>query len=86
MATTEQKAIVLNAVKQLAAYAGAFNTAVQAAVTGLTGSSTADQLQAGVDALAVVRAAASSTYGGIALPTLSANDALSAVKAEADAA
>ena len=82
-ATSQQKSTVLNMLKQAGLYLSALNTALSTPINAVGPISTADELQAAVDAYNAARSN-NAQYGGIQMPGLAATDALAAVKAEAD--
>ena len=85
-ATLAQKTVAVNLLKQAQANVGAVN----AAMTGITAldpaTSSADDIQAQVDAYNAIRSNSRTLYGSVSIPALSADDAFTAVKTEADAA
>lgn len=84
-ASTEQKAIVLNLLKQKDTQVTALQSALHTAINGLDDESTADELQAGVDAYNLARTTNRALYGNVVLPAMDAAEALGAVSEEAAA-
>jgi hypothetical protein len=80
-ASAQDKAIVLNMLQKKNTDITAVQTAVNGAVSSLSGSSTEAALQAAVDAYNALRGAGK--IGNITLPALDASEALDAVKAAA---
>lgn len=83
-ATTEQKTAAINLLKQRKNEVNALNTALAALAALDPATSTADDIQAAVDAYNTARNSRAE-YGGISLPALDASSAFTAIKEDADA-
>jgi len=84
-ATESQKQVVLGVLKQAQSYLTALHTSL-GGISALTSTSTADDIQAQVDAYVAARTNSRTLYGGISLPSLGADDAFTAVQVESAAA
>lgn len=82
-ASAEQKAIVLNLLKQKDTQVTALQSAVHTAINGLDDESTAAELQAGVDSYNQARTTDRALYGNVTLPVIDSTEAMAAVAAEA---
>jgi hypothetical protein len=74
-ASAEQKAVVLNLLKQKNAQVTALQGVLDAAITDLDGESTAAELQAGVAAYNLARTTNKALYGNVVLPAMDAAEA-----------
>jgi len=86
-ATLAQKTAAINLLKQKNDELAALGTAIDTVVTGLVpATSTADEIQAAVDAYNTARSTLGRVvYGNILLPVLASDDVFTQIKADADA-